>query len=87
MRRKITYDNQQYRAMLGRLISAYGRRGAEGDSTDLTEIAELGGLVTEALGVAVAGQRAAGASWSYIGEALGISKQAASARFGDRMSA
>ena len=39
---------------------------------------------SEATGAAVAAARAAGVSWQRVGDALGVSRQAASQRFGAR---
>jgi len=75
-------DNPEFCAMLTRMIAAYGRRVGEGDTVDLTMLAQLQGPLDRALQLAVTAQRATGTSWSQIGDALGISKQAAAKRFG-----
>lgn len=48
----------------------------------LTRIAARAGEVEEALAQMVANARAGGHSWQEIGDALGISRQGASQRFG-----
>lgn len=76
-------DNSDFHSMLVRMIRAYGRRVAEGDTTDLTDLAGLAPLIEAELRAAVIAQRATGTSWSQVGEAVGgVSKQAAAKRFG-----
>lgn len=68
--------------MVRRMIRAHGRRCAEADPEDLAELVDVGRALDEAVTEAVAGQRANGFSWSQIGAALGISRQAAWVRYG-----
>lgn len=67
-----------------RVIRAHGERVARtGGEVELTELAELPAVVDAALRVAVAGLRERGLSWQNVGDALGVSKQAAAKRFGE----
>lgn len=71
--------------MMGRVARAWGRRVAAGDTYDLAELVEfrrtLDGVITQAVVAARATQPEAW-SWSGIGDALGISRQAAQQRYG-----
>ena len=82
-RSKQTYETTEYAAMLGRMISAYGRRVADADIEDLTEMFELRDQLDSAIAAAVAGQRELhGRSWADIGAAAGTTRQAAQMRYG-----
>lgn len=73
--------------MLRRMIRAYGKRVAEADDVDLGDMALVLDELQAAIASAVEGQRANGASWSEIGRAFGISRQAAQQRFGSDLGA
>jgi hypothetical protein len=81
-RRHVQRDNGEFYAMIQRMIRAYGRRAGAGDADDLTALASTAELVESTLREAITAQRAGGASWAYVGDALGMSKQAAAKRFG-----
>lgn len=75
-------DHSPYRAMLGRMIRAYGRRVANASPEDLAEFLTIKTDVDEALSAAVAGLRAQGHSWASIARGIGMSRQAAFKRWG-----
>lgn len=85
-KRKVERETPEYAGMLRRMIRAYGKRVADADDVDLGEMAEVQAVLSEAIAVAVEGQRERGASWSEIGRAFGITRQAAQQRFGERAS-
>lgn len=64
-----------------RLVGAIGRRIADGDPEDLTELARVEHAVAEAFRTGVAGLREAGRSDSEIGSVLGTTKQAVAQRW------
>lgn len=69
--------------MLGRMLTAYGRRVADADIEDLTEMFELRDQLESVIAGAVSGQRKNhGRSWSDIGRAAGTTRQAAQMRWG-----
>lgn len=73
----------EYAQMVGRMVRALGRRGADGDFSDLAEIVKVQQAADEALRVAVKGMRETQQySWAQIGEGLGIGRSAAQERFG-----
>jgi hypothetical protein len=57
----------------------------ETDLPDLATIAQTAKVVDEALTLAVANMRLQGHSWSVIGRALGVTREAATMRFSKRM--
>jgi len=70
--------------MMTRMIRAWGRRVGEADTYDLAELVAFQREVDEAIGAAIATARARATPWSWaeIGDALGISRQAAQQRWG-----
>jgi hypothetical protein len=82
-RRRIT-ENDEYAAFLRRAIRAYSRRVARGDIDALTDMTTLADGLDQAIGDAVTGLRSQGYSWAEIGLRLGITRQAAQQRWGDR---
>jgi len=81
--RRNTVDNPQYNAAVHRLIAAAGKR-AGSDINALAGLAALADSVEVALRTAVHQLRNdpdMPASWAQIGQALGISRQAAQERF------
>jgi len=81
-----TVETAPYIAFAKRIIRAAGKRVGDGDDFDLGELAALRDDVEEAILQAVAGQRAQGQSWAYIGGGLGISRQSAHERYGNHCS-
>lgn len=78
-------DMDEYLTMVRRIIKGCGTRVGDSDVTWLAEMAGLRAELEEAFSVAVAGLRhddAAPASWTEIGDALGITRQAAQKRYG-----
>lgn len=71
----------QYLAMVRRMIRGAGRRVAGADPEDLAELVRLREAVDAAVLDAVRGQRAQGITWQSIGDALGVTKQAAILRW------
>lgn len=72
-------------AGIRRLVRAYGRRVAEeGDEPELAQLVALRAELDEAIQAAVDGMRGRGRdiSWTWIGRALGITRQAAYQRWG-----
>ena len=75
-------DAQAFLGMVRRMLLAGARRVAvDGDEPELGELLQLQGVLEEALQLAVDGWRARGISWSTIGAAAGMSKQAAQKRW------
>ncbi|MDQ5821187.1 MAG: hypothetical protein M3540_07095 [Actinomycetota bacterium] len=82
-RRKQTYETTEFSAMLRRMLASYGRRVADADIEDLTEMFELRDQLDSIIAAAVAGQREThGRSWADIGRAAGTTRQAAQMRWG-----
>jgi hypothetical protein len=85
----VAYGNIVLCSSCDKMRSAVGRtQVASGlPSAELAELmAAAAGLAgaQERLGRALAGARSAGASWAQVGDALGISRQAAQQRYGGR---
>lgn len=76
--------NGEFAGFTRRVIRAHARRVADGDVEALADLAQLDAAVNTAIGDAVVGLRRFGYSWSDIAARLGISKQAAQQRWGDR---
>jgi hypothetical protein len=70
--------------MLSRMIRSYGRRVGEGDEIDLARMLQVCDELDKAVQDAVDGQRNGPlkASWAYIAQATGKSRQAAYQRWG-----
>jgi hypothetical protein len=69
--------------MLSRMIRAAGRRVAEADEHELSELVRLRTEFDEAIQLAISGQRSSGSSWARIGKALGLTRQGAFQRYGE----
>lgn len=80
-------DALSYIAFARRIIRGAGARVADADEFELAELVELRTELEAAITRAVEGQRSIGRSWAYIGDALGITRQAAQQRYGERASA
>lgn len=78
-------DQAEYAAFARRILRAMGRRLASADVEDLVDLVQLRDEVDKALDTAVAGTRENGASWTEIGRALGVTRQAARQRFADKV--
>jgi hypothetical protein len=83
-RRRNVVENDDYAAFTRRILTAHGRRIARGDIEGLADLANLSTQVDTAIADAVTGLRATGYSWAEIASRLGITRQAAHQRWGDR---
>jgi hypothetical protein len=83
-RRRDVVENDDYAAFTRRILTAHGRRIGRGDIEGLADLADLSTQVNTAIADAVTGLRAAGYSWADIASRLGITRQAAHQRWGDR---
>jgi len=79
------YENDEYAEMMRRMLTGWFRRCADGDPNDLTELLDASKLLDQGIRSAVEGQRARfGTSWTEIGAAAGITRQAAQQRWGKK---
>lgn len=83
-RRRDVVENDAFAAFARRIIRAHGRRVATGDVEALSDLTALSAVIDQAITEAVIGLREFGYSWAEIGSRLGISRQAAQQRWGDR---
>ncbi|MGY3515106.1 hypothetical protein ACVMYR_02185 [Micromonospora sp. PTRAS2] len=83
-KRREIVENDEFAAFARRIIRAHGRRVATGDVEALRDLLALSDAIDQAVAEAVIGLRAFGYSWAEIGSRLGISRQAAQQRWGDR---
>jgi hypothetical protein len=65
-------------------VRAYSRRAGDGDVEALVLLVDLAEEIDTAMAEAVKGLRTRGYSWAEIGARLGISRQAAQQRWGQR---
>lgn len=70
-----------------RIIRAAGDRVGDGDEFELAELVSLRDDLERAIARAVKGQRSYNRSWAYIGGALGITRQSAQERYGEKRTA
>ncbi|WP_205879403.1 hypothetical protein [Leucobacter triazinivorans] len=80
----MSVETGEFLAMLRRMLRAAGRRVAAADEVELADLAALRDDLDRVIADAVQGQRSHGRSWAMIGDGLGISKQAAQQRYGQR---
>ena len=83
-RGKRVVENYEYAKFTRRILKAYSRRVADGDVEFLRSMVLLRSHVDDDIKAAVRGLRAYGYSWTEIAARLGVSKQAALMRYGDR---
>lgn len=83
-RRPRWVEDAEYGAMLIRMVRAYGRRLEQADAGDLPTLVDLAHQVDEILVESVTAMRNRGVTWAEIGDAFGITKQAAQQRWGKR---
>src|SRR3954470_15310724 len=85
-RSKRAVQNAEFDAFVRRILRAYARRVAAGDVEALASLTALSAEVDAVTRLAVAGLRGKPYcySWSEIADRLGVSKQAAQMRYGDR---
>ena len=79
-------ENREFDAFVRRILRAYARRVANGDVEALRSLAALSSEVDAVTRIAVAGLRQPpySYSWSEIADRLGVSKQAAQMRYGEK---
>lgn len=77
-----TSDHGDYFRFARRTIRALARRVGDSDPDDLQLMLELQNELKDGIARAVRAQRDAGFSWSQIAEPLGMTRQAAQARWG-----
>lgn len=75
-------ENDEFARFARRVVTAHGRRVGTGDVEGLRDLATLDRAVQDATSTAVRGLRAAGFSWTDIGQQLGTTRQAAHQRWG-----
>ena len=73
--------------MLRRMVAAAGKRVAEADVEDLVELMGIRDDLDAAIARGIAGLREDGYTWQSIGDALGVTRQAALMRWGPRLPA
>ncbi len=78
-------ENDEYSTFVRRILRAYARRVGDGDVEALALMLGLADEIDAAMAEAVKGLRAYGYSWAEIGSRLGITRQAAQQRWGDRL--
>src|SRR5919112_1198069 len=79
-------ETTEFDAFVRRILRAYARRVAAGDVEALAALAQLSSEVDAVTRLAVAGLRTSpySYSWSEIADRLGVTKQTAHERYGDR---
>jgi hypothetical protein len=83
-RPKRVVENDQFDAFARRILAAYARRVADGDIEALRSLSGLASDVDGLTRTAVTGLKQFGYSWSEIADRLGVAKQTAFERYGDR---
>ena len=78
-------ETPDYVAFARRIIRAAGKRVAEGDEWELAELLSLRDEVEDAITTAVGGMRERGESWQYIADGLGVKRQSAQERYGEKV--
>jgi malonyl CoA-acyl carrier protein transacylase len=80
----LAVETIEYLSAAKRFIRAAGRRVADADEIELSELLSLQTVLDEAVQAAIDGQRARGHSWAYIALATGTTRQAAFQRWGKK---
>lgn len=75
-------DHTDYLRFCRRILRAASRRVGSADPEDLTELLALSREIDGVIQGAVTGLRETGFSWAQIGEAAGVTRQAAFQRWG-----
>jgi hypothetical protein len=83
-RTRAVVENPEYAAFARRILKACARRIATGDIESLALMAELTDTIDSSIRDAVTGLREHGYSWADIGSRLGVTRQAAQQRWGNR---
>jgi hypothetical protein len=81
---RLVVENDAYAAFARRVVRAAGRRVAAGDVDGLADLVALSYEVEQSIRAAVAGLRAFGYSWGEVATRVGVTRQAAQQRWGDR---
>lgn len=76
-------DHAEFMAFARRILRAASRRMADADPEDLADLVALRAAVDEAIDTAARAVHDGGASWTQIGDAVGITRQAARQRWAD----
>lgn len=83
MARREPVETAEFAAMVGRMVTALGRRVADGDPADLADMLALASRFDAEVASAVRRMREQhGYSWADVGEAAGVTRQAAQQRWG-----
>lgn len=82
-RKRVERETTEYLAMVSRLIRRAGQRVADADEFELYELVALRAVLEDAIREGVRGQQKR-RSWAHIGAALGISRQSAQERYGEK---
>ncbi len=85
MKKTPAIETMDYLKACRRMLRAAGRRVGRADPEDLRMLAELRAELDQAMLVAVTGLRRDGFTWESIGEALGVTRQAAIMRWAKRV--
>lgn len=72
---KRTVETEAFGAMVRRMLAAYGRRVADGDMSDLAQLAELRESLDGLISTAIAHHVHDGRSWAEVGDAVGMARQ------------
>jgi hypothetical protein len=83
-RPRAAVENPEYAAFARRILKAYARRIASGDIEALALMSELADTIDTSIRDAVTGLREHGYSWADISSRLGVTRQAAQQRWGNR---
>lgn len=76
-------ETPEYAAFMRRAMRAYARRVTDSDLVDLAELVAMRDELDAVIQAAIDGHRTRwGTSWTEIGRALGITRQAARQRWG-----
>jgi hypothetical protein len=77
-------ENDEHAAFVSRVIRSYSRRVGDGDVEALALMIDLAAEIDTSIAEAVTRLRACGYSWTEISSRLGITRQAAQQRWGQR---
>ena len=84
-RRGRSVENDEFGAFARRILRAYSRRVGDGDVEALALMTGLADELDAAIAEAVKGLRKRGYSWAEIGSRVGVSRQGAQQRWGQRV--
>jgi hypothetical protein len=82
--RRRSVENDEYGAFIRRILRAFSRRVADGDVEALSLMTGLADELDAVIAEAAKGLRRCGYSWAEISSRLGITRQAAQQRWGQR---